>query len=244
MRHARLFTRRAISREPELGVWAGWTAHENSFAAGQVFQNEQKDISLVFAGECFNDEAVKNQLKQNGHSFSETGGGWLVHFYEKNGDAFFEKLNGLFSGLLIDQRRRKVFLFNDRYGMERIYWHETADAFYFASEAKALLRVLPDLREFDREGVAQYLGVSCPLVDRTLFCGVKLLPGGARWIFENGHINRTQYFSPETWEALPKLSERDYEAQFHAVFGRILPRYFEIRRQNRHFTHRRHWIRG
>jgi asparagine synthase (glutamine-hydrolysing) len=212
---------------PELGVWAGWTAHEKSFAAGQVFENEQKNIALVFSGECFLDAAARNQLKQKGHIFSETGGGWLVHYYEEHGNAFFEKLNGLFSGLLIDRRQRKVFLFNDRYGMERIYWHETPDAFYFASEAKALLRVLPELREFDREGVAQFLGVGCALAGRTFFREMRLLPGGSRWIFENGNPRREKYFSPESWEALPKLAGPHYEAQFRAVFEKILPRYFE-----------------
>ena len=133
---------------------------------------------------------------------------------------------GLFSGLLIDRRQRKVFLFNDRYGMERIYWHENGDAFYFASEAKALLGVLPELREFDREGVAQFLGVGCALAGRTLFRDIQLLLGGARWNFENGNVRRKQYFSPATWETQPKLSAPDYEAQFRATFQKILPRYF------------------
>ena len=47
--------------------------------------------------------------------------------------------------------------------MERIYWHENSEAIYFASEAKALLRVLPKLREFDEEGVAQFLAFGCTL---------------------------------------------------------------------------------
>jgi len=226
LRHESFYTSGTFAA-PEFGVSAGWIAHENSFAARQVFQNEQKDISLIFCGECFLEPAAKDQLKQQGHDFSAAGGGWLVHLYEEYGDQFFEKLNGLFSGLLIDQRQRKVFLFNDRYGMERIYWHETPDAFYFASEAKALLRVLPELREFDREGVAQFLGVGCALGGRTFFRNIQLLPGGSRWLFENGRVRREKYFTPETWEALPKLSGPDYEAQFRTMFERILPRYFE-----------------
>ena len=48
---------------------------------------------------------------------------------------FFESLNGLFSGLLIDLRKNKAFLFNDRYGFDRLYFHESGDELYFASEA-------------------------------------------------------------------------------------------------------------
>lgn len=213
MRHESFYTVGTFSA-PELGVYAGWVAHENSFAAKQVFQNAAQDIALIFSGECFADMA-------------ERSGGWMIQSYEQHGEKFFEKLNGLFSGLLVDQRRKKVFLFNDRYGMERIYWHETADAFYFASEAKALLRVLPELREFDRTGVAQFLGVGCALGGRSLFRDIQLLPGGSRWSFENGNVRRENYFSPSTWEALPKLSAADYEEQFRATFQKIIPRYFQ-----------------
>ena len=77
---------------PELGVCAGWAAHGHSFADNQVFQNEAKDIALVFSGECFVAAATKNLLRANGHSFSESGGDWLVHFYEEQGDKFFLQL--------------------------------------------------------------------------------------------------------------------------------------------------------
>jgi asparagine synthase (glutamine-hydrolysing) len=211
---------------PELGLCAGWIAHENSFAAKQVFCNEQKDITLVFSGECFVDAETKNQLKQNGHNFSETGGDYLVHLYEDEGEKFFEKLNGLFSGLLIDRRQNKVFLYNDRYGSQRIYFYESHGDFYFASEAKALLRILPELREFDPEGVAQFLTFGCTLDWRTLFRGVQTLPGGSVWTFENGNCRKENYFSPEIWESQPQLPAEEFETKFQATFKKILQRYF------------------
>ena len=211
---------------PDLGVCAGWVAHENSFASQQLFQNESKDITLVFCGECFVEAEIKSQLARNGHRFSATGGDWLVHFYEEQGDRFFEKLNGLFSGLLVDRRQRKVFLFNDRYGMERIYWHETGDAFYFASEAKALLRILPELREFDEAGVAQFLAFGATINWRTLFRGLEMLPGGSLWQFADGRCARGNYFSPAAWEAQPVLAVAAYEKKFSETFRKILPHYF------------------
>ena len=167
-----------------------------------------------------------DELRQNGHTFSETGGDWLVHFYEEHGEKFFAELNGLFSGLLIDRRRRKVFLFNDRYGMERIYWHETPDAFYFASEAKALLRVLPELRTFDPEGAAQFFAFGSTLEGRTLFRGVQTLPGGSLWKFAEGQCAREKYFSPEKWESQPTLAPEEFAAKCSETFSHILPPYF------------------
>src|SRR6266704_507095 len=205
MKHEHFYAS-GVYAAPEMGVYGGWVAHENSFAAGQVFFNEEKDIALLFSGECFVDPETRTGLRQKGHDLRQAAGSWLVHLYEEEGDRFFEKLNGLFSGLLIDKRQGKEFLFNDRYGMERLYWHETEEAVFFASEAKALLRVLPELRAFDREGVAQFLTFGCTLGQRTLFRGVHLLSGGSVWSFENGKCHKRKYFSPPTWESQPILT--------------------------------------
>lgn len=211
---------------PELGVYTGWTAHENSFPADQVFFNEQRDVTLIFSGECFVDQEVQSTLKEKRHDLEETNN-WLVHLYEEAGEQFVEKLNGLFSGLLIDQRQKKAFLFNDRYGSERIYWHQTKDATYFASEAKALLSVLPELRELDEHGVAQFLAFGCTLGERTLFRRVQMLPGASLWTFGKGTCRKRRYFSPETWESQPVLSSEAFTANFEETFKRVLPRYFE-----------------
>jgi asparagine synthase (glutamine-hydrolysing) len=226
MEHESFYTS-GMYAAPEMGVYGGWVAHENSFAAGQVFFNEGNDIALLFSGECFVDPETGAELKRKGHELRQAAGSWLVHLYEEQGDRFFEKLNGLFSGLLIDKRRNRAFLFNDRYGLERIYLCETKDATYFASEAKALLRILPELRAFDEEGVAQFLTYGCTLEWRTLFRGIQLLPGASVWSFERGRCQKRKYFSPETWEAQPTLSVENFESEFQETFKRILPCYFE-----------------
>ena len=228
---------------PEMGIYAGWVAHENSFGAGQPFFNERRDVVLLFSGECFVDPEAPASVGQKGRRLGQATGSWLVRCYEEEGSQFFEKLNGFFSGLLIDKRRGKAFLFNDRYGVERIYWHETNDATYFASEAKALLRILPELGAFDQEGVTQFLTFGCTLGQRTLFRGVQLLPGASVWSFENGKCQKEKYFSPETWESqsilpadLSRLSFKKHSEGFcHDTSNRIT---------DRHFSDRRAWIAG
>ena len=145
---------------PELGVCAGWVAFDESFAANQPFSNEQKGVTLLFSGECFSEPQLQNELKQRGHDIGPNPGDWLVHLYEEEDAGLFESLNGLFSGLLLDKRQGRAFLFNDRYAFERIYFAETEEALYFASEAKAILRVLPESRVFSIEGLSQF-GPAC-----------------------------------------------------------------------------------
>jgi asparagine synthase (glutamine-hydrolysing) len=209
----------------KLGVYCGWVTQDKSFAASNVFLNEQKDVALIFSGECFVDNEIRDGLKEKGHQLEKTNGDWLVHLYEEKGDQFFEKLNGLFSGLLIDQRKKNAILFNDRYGIERIYYYEAQGNFYFASEAKALLRILPKLRAFDDEGVAQFLAFGCTLDSRTLFRGVQLLPSASAWSFKDGKCYKRKYFSPQKWEAQSLLSIEAYESEFQETFQRVLPRY-------------------
>jgi asparagine synthase (glutamine-hydrolysing) len=225
MKHEAFYISGTHSR-PETGVYAGWVAHKDSFAASQPFLNEQRNIVLILSGECFSDPETRSDLKRKGHIL-ETDNDWLVHLYEEEGERFFEKLNGLFSGLLIDKRRNQAFLFNDRYGSERIYLYQTTDASYFASEAKAILRVVPETRAFDKGGIADFLSYGCTLEGRTLFRGIQLLPGASAWSFEHGHCRKREYFSPQTWESQPRLSEEVFESALEETFKRVLPRYFE-----------------
>jgi asparagine synthase (glutamine-hydrolysing) len=195
---------------PELGIYAGWVALEDSFAAKQPFPDPEGNVDTVFSGEHFGE-----QLEP------------LVELYRKYGVEFVSNLNGLFSGLLIDRQKRAAFLFNDRFGLERIYFHQEGDELYFASEAKALLRVLPELRAFDEEGVTQFLAFGCTLEWRTVFRNVGLMPGGSLWRVEEGRMQKTRYFSPGAWEEQEPLSGEDFEIAFDRTFKRILPRYFE-----------------
>jgi len=211
---------------PELGIYAGLVAHQGSFAS-RVFRNEQRDLTLLFSGECFLDSETRALLQRRGYAIEAAAGDWLLPLYLERGDRFFEELNGLFGGLLVDQQRRKAFLFNDRYGLERLYWHENDHAIYFASEAKALLRILPELREFDKEGVLDYLKLGCSVGPRTLFKGIESAPPASLWCFEAGRCTRSKYFGFEKWEALASCSPSEFRADFGETFKRILPRYVQ-----------------
>ena len=209
----------------EMGVYVGWVARDDSFAADQIVFNEQHDIALILSGECFVDTETQSNLRRKGHRLDRTNDS-LIHLYEEEGEQFVENLNGLFSGVLIDKRQNKAFLFNDRYGSERIYWHQDGNATYIASEAKALLCVLPESRTFDNQGVAQFLTFGCTLEERTLFRGIQALAGASFWSFENGACRKRTYFSPESWESQPVISSEAFMARFEETFKRVLPRYF------------------
>ena len=164
--------------------------------------------------------------KPRGTDLRESGAGWLVHLYEELGPAFFKNLNGWFSGLVLDLREKKVILFNDRYGVNRIYYHETQKGFYFASEAKALLKVLPETRQLDNQGLGDILSCGCVMQDRTLFRGIRLLPVASAWAFSAGRqVGKEQYFRAEEWENQSQLTPSEFYDSLKAVWTKRLPLY-------------------
>jgi asparagine synthase (glutamine-hydrolysing) len=211
---------------PEIGIYAAWTAHEHSDAACWS-HHANGSLSLIFAGECVRDDQVLQRPGDPDVTRDPNRTSAIAALYRDAGVGFVNRLNGLFAGLLIDLQEERAFLFNDRYGLERIYYYETRDATYFASEAKALLRILPELRAFDDEGVAQYLALGCTLGTRTLFRGVRLLEGGSLWTFGPAGVRKERYFTPELWENQSPLSAAQFESEFEETFKRILPHYFE-----------------
>lgn len=208
----------SMSREPfyvsgtadcaELGIYGGWVAHPDSYAARHSGASPT-GIQMLLAGECVADGGAPD----------------IPALYEEDRTRFVSKLNGLFSGLLIDGERRRAMLFNDRYGIERLYVHQKQDELYFGSDPRALLRVLPELRTLDDEAVAQFLAFGCTHDWRTIFHGVELTGAGTLWAIEPGSVRRSQYFVPSAWEGQAPLSEHEFDGVFQETFRRILPRY-------------------
>jgi asparagine synthase (glutamine-hydrolysing) len=226
MRHASFYQTVTWSDE-NLGVYVASIERKGSFAAGMPLSNEQEDVVLVFSGEEFPEPTTQHRLQQRGHDFELDGPAYLVHQYEEDPN-FLADLNGRFHGVIIDRRFGTVKLFNDRYGMHRIYYHESKEAFYFAAEAKAILAVRPELRKANARGLGEFVACGCVLENRTLFEGVHVLPLAADWIFQGGSVPRKgNYFQPADWEAQSELKVEAYYQKLREIFARNLPRYFK-----------------
>jgi asparagine synthase (glutamine-hydrolysing) len=211
------------------GVYVGWVARQGSFADGMPLHNESGDAILVFSGEEFPEPSVLTALRERGHAVAPGGVLHLVHRYEEEPD-FPKGLNGRFHGLAADGRRGTALLFNDRFGLQRLYYHEAKEGFYFAAEAKAILKVRPELRNVDPRGLGEFIVCGCVLENRTLFPGIYLLPPGSAWLFRNGMLEKkTAYFEPREWEAQEPLEPEAYYARLRDAFVHTLPRYFNGR---------------
>ncbi len=131
-------------------------------------------------------------------------------------------------GLLARRAPGIVTLFNDRYGMQRIYYHESKEAFYFSAEAKVILAERPELRKVNPRGLGELISCGCVLENRTLFENIHVLPPASAWLFRAGVLERKAlYFQPREWENQPLLDSETYYEELRRVFSRNLPRYFK-----------------
>jgi asparagine synthase (glutamine-hydrolysing) len=212
--------------EESLGVYVGWAVRKGSFCDGLPITNERGDVSLVFSGEEYSDPRSSGSLKEPARSLDARRSSYLLRLYEERQD-FPASLNGLFHGLVADRTRGSAILFNDRYGMHKLCYHESKEAFCFAAEAKAILAIHPELRMADPQSLGDFVACSCVLENRTLFKDIRVLPGASVWYFRGGEIERkSTYFRPSEWEAMAPMDSEPYYSEVQNTISRQLPLYF------------------
>lgn len=205
------------------GFFIGYSALEGSFADCMPIFNESKDIVLFLTGECYQD---KNDLHIGNGKYKTDHASYLVHLYEEQGEDFFKNLNGWYNGIILDLKKSKAILFNDRSAIRRIYFHENNKVFAFSSEAKSLLKAFPELREMSLKSVGEFLTYDCVLENRTYFPKINLLPACSAWTFQNGRTEKKTYFDMAELENQHPLTQAEFTEELEATFRRVLPRYF------------------
>jgi asparagine synthase (glutamine-hydrolysing) len=210
----------------EHGCYLGWVTHPNSFSDCNPIVNASGDRILIFVGEHFeHGDSTANAKRLDGRDASTAR--YLLNLYEETGTAILPRLNGWFAGVLVDLRNRTTLLFNDRFGLHRVYYLEDRGSFAFSSEAKALLSIRPEARRIDARALGEFVAFGSVFKNRTLFPNVFVLPGGSAWTFGGPtDINKRQYFDPATWEQQPLLDDEAFYTSLKTTFSRILPTYF------------------
>jgi len=169
-----------------------------SKAGNQPMTNEDKTLWLMFNGEIYNFQEIKEQLLKKGHQFkSKTDSEVLLHLYEEKGEKCLEDLNGMFAFVIWDEKQQKLFAARDRIGIKPFYYYYKDGIFLFGSEIKAILAHPFVKREPDLEGISHYLTFSCTPAPFTLFKNIKKLPPAHYLTLDKiGHLETHRYWQP------------------------------------------------
>jgi asparagine synthase (glutamine-hydrolysing) len=145
----------------------------------QPVSNEDGTVWVVFNGEIYNFQELRQQLKGRGHVFSTHGDTeTIVHLYEEYGNHCVDHLRGMFAFALWDERHKRLLVARDRLGIKPLYYAEIGGRVLFASELKSILQ-LPEVgRSFNWSAVSHLFSFLSTPPTEAIVDGVhKLEPG-------------------------------------------------------------------
>ena len=161
----------------------------------QPISSEDGQVVVVCNGEIYNFRQLRRELEAAGHRFATHSDSEVaVHAYEQHGDAFLDKLDGMFGLALWDRRRRRLIVARDAIGIKPIYYRLDGRELMFASEAKALLAVPGVPTRLDQAALAQYLSVGYVAAPNAIFEGMSKLEPGTALIAEDGQVRKHRYY--------------------------------------------------
>jgi len=97
-------------------------------------------VALVYSGETYNFTELRAELAGRGHRRrTDSDTEVVLHAYLEWGDAFAERLNGMYAFAIWDARENRLVMVRDRMGIKPFYYYPTADGVLFGSEPKAIL---------------------------------------------------------------------------------------------------------
>ncbi|QPC83593.1 asparagine synthase (glutamine-hydrolyzing) [Phototrophicus methaneseepsis] len=179
----------------------------------QPLYNEDQQVTVVFNGEIYNFQALRQQLTAKGHTFRTGGDGeTIAHLYEDHSTDAPKHLRGQFAFAAWDAAQEKLLLACDRMGQKPIYYYYDAQTFVFASEIKALLRHPRVPRQSildDPHNLALYLSYGYIPAPQTAFKHIHALQPGHTLLLNaaTGKIGVQPYWQP------PQIAPADRSAQ-------------------------------
>ena len=194
-------------------------------SGNQPLGNESGSIRLVMNGEIYNFRELRRELEARGHHFTTNSDAEVVvHLYEESGKRCFERLNGMFALAIWDSERRELVLARDRFGKKPLYYADLGDTLLFGSELKALLQHPRCPDELDFESLCRYLALEYVPTPRSIFTGVRKLPGGHHLRWSAGRTEIEPYWDLTFEGEAEELSDNEYIEEFRAKLAEAVRR--------------------
>lgn len=137
-------------------------------------------VGIVFNGEIYGYQKLREQLIKKGYKFRSTSDTEVIlNAYLQWGEKFITKVDGMFGIAIYDRREGVVKLFRDRVGIKPLYYYYDGINFGFASELKGIVNMCNTISfEIDNTAVYDYLNYLYIPDPKTYYKNVyKLLPG-------------------------------------------------------------------
>jgi len=178
---------------------------------GQQPMQSARGNCVIFNGEIYNYLELREELRVTGEIFSTNSDTEvLLRAYEVWGISCLEKLVGMFSFVIFDRSKNRLFIARDRLGKKPFFYYSGPSLFAFSSEIKSLL-ALPKIRDsitIAPQSVSDYLSLGYILTPKTIFKEISKLPAGHYAIFDlsKNALTLHKYWSLESFFSSDKIS--------------------------------------
>ena len=167
--------------------------HEGS----QPILNESGDTAIIFNGEIYNYQELREDLVAKGYKFkTHTDTEVILHGYEEYGEeGILAKLRGMFAFTIWDSKKEKLFGARDHFGIKPYYYALLDGDLLFGSEVKSFLKYPKFKKTVNEKALKHYLVFQYNPLEETFFKGVKKLRPGHYYIYENGKMEIKTYYN-------------------------------------------------
>lgn len=176
----------------------------------QPMFNYDRSLCITFNGEIYNFKEVKKLLGKKYKFKSNSDTEVILYSYQEWGPKCLEKLNGMFSFVIYDSKKKLLFGARDRLGQKPLKYYFENGIFIFASEIKAILPLLESKPDIDEVAIDDFLTLQYVPAPKTGFKKLYKLPPGHYFIYKNNTLHTERYWSLNFNKKL-NLSSKDWE---------------------------------
>lgn len=153
---------------------------------------------MTFNGEIYNYVELREQLKQEGYEFKTSSDSEVIlGMYAKYKENATKYLRGMFAFVIWDKQEKTLFAARDQFGIKPFYYAIADNDFYYASESKAIYKILKD-KTFDKNALQDYMTFQFVPEPETLTKEIKMLAPGCSLTKKLGSAPRiTRYYHRE-----------------------------------------------
>lgn len=194
-----------------------------------MFDNDNT-IGIVFNGEIYNFQSIKQDLIKLGYSFkSNCDTEVIIYSYKEWGIDCVKKFNGMFAIAIYDRNENSLYLIRDRIGVKPLYYYYNGGDLVFASELKPIMKYPYFKKNIDLEALNLYLYHQYITAPYTIFENTHKLRPGYYLKFTNGNIEETKYWSIEEKYLQSSINEGYREEDYVNKLEKLLMDSVKIR---------------
>jgi asparagine synthase (glutamine-hydrolysing) len=147
---------------------------------GHQPMSDSQGNQVSFNGEIYNFLEIRNELQEKGEKFhTGTDTEVLLAAYRTWGPDCLQKFNGMWAILLYDAADKRLLVSVDRIGEKQLYVCQSGDLLVFASEIKAIEKVVGDQLTLNQSSLQNFLAFgSIDVSEATLWNEIRRFPAG------------------------------------------------------------------